>query len=285
MTGRMGFADRFLDYFVPQQGRRDVSLAHLSGSLGVRSVTSSDELVGRSGRTRWVDGAPHITLASGMTTDRRRWSWAHELAHVMLSCDGVYADFVGHRLNTGGLAEERLCDEIASALLVPHDALLDLEERSTSPSGPADAASRAVEVACRYSVPAVAAARRLRTLSEKTPTVISLCRSGQAWAIDVIVGAPFSSMRLELNADMQPLWAALDSTRPFRVQLCVLVDDLDCVVVLQGRHHHGEVWAEVKELHRAPILDSRGPTRPSTVERATSTASLLALSDVAATLP
>lgn len=236
------FADQFLDNFVPRAGRREVSLARLSGTLGVGSVTSSGELGGSSGRTRWAGGTPHVILADGLTAERRRWCWGHELAHVMLSRYDVYGPSVGRRLDSGGVAEEILCDDIARALLVPNDAFhgLGLDQL--------DAASRLFTVARQCQVPAVAAARRLSDVFDVEAPVVSLRQVGRIWSADVVVGAAFTSLRLDAGDSTRLLGEALDAARPFRLRLHARVDDVECVILLQGRPHCGEVWAEVKEL-------------------------------------
>jgi IrrE N-terminal-like domain len=237
-----------------------VSLAKLSGDLGVVSVTSSDRLAGWGGRTHWQNGAPHITLAAGATGERRRWSWAHELAHVMVSRRDIYASELGRRLDTGGLAEERLCDDIARALLVPPGALIDPELDDL------DAASRLIALATRCGVPTAAAARRICDLLAVTTPLVSLYRTGELWTADLVLGAAFSSMLLGDGDGKERLSTAVEAARPFRLRVRARIDNLECVVLLQGRLHLGEIWAEVKDIHAPPAGDSANLEGPSMLD-------------------
>ena len=93
-----------------------VNLDNLAAALGVQSVRVAD--LHEDGRTTWVGGRPHIEVRADRTPQRQRFTLAHELAHVLLA-NNRETDV---RLRTKSFdqpAEERLCDWIAAAILMP----------------------------------------------------------------------------------------------------------------------------------------------------------------------
>ena len=101
-----------------------VDLRALSSFLGVASVRRMEMV--ESGRLSWEGGEPVVYLRSRLKAGPRRFTWAHELSHLILESE------LGEPLR-GGLPpmardsadRERLCDHLAAALLLPESWVRD----------------------------------------------------------------------------------------------------------------------------------------------------------------
>ena len=70
------------------------------------------------GRLEWFNGSPSVTLNEDRPVVRQRFTLAHELAHVFLGSGSTKAAF-RTAMNTRSQDDERLCDAVAAAILVP----------------------------------------------------------------------------------------------------------------------------------------------------------------------
>ena len=86
-------------------------LAALCARLNVTEVVDEDDIP-VVGELRRENGAFRIVCAAGQSAVRRRFTIAHELAHVLFESTGRGAPRVGADL-------ERLCDMIAAEVLMP----------------------------------------------------------------------------------------------------------------------------------------------------------------------
>ncbi len=87
----------------------------LADALGV-PVFDSNRL--EDGCVTWVDGRPIVMLALGAPLERRRFTLAHELGHVLLRTDQLASPTLLATQNAFH-SEEILCDALAGALLMP----------------------------------------------------------------------------------------------------------------------------------------------------------------------
>jgi hypothetical protein len=71
------------------------------------------------GRLERTGTQTRILLRGGVHTGRRRFTVAHELAHLLLAEDT--GDLIAHRARLAIDREERFCDQFAAALLLPGD--------------------------------------------------------------------------------------------------------------------------------------------------------------------
>lgn len=97
-------------------GGMPTDLERLAVLLGVEEVRKSQ--LREDGRTTWTDGRPVVELRSDRPLQRQRFTFAHELGHVLLASNRL----TDVRLRTQSLdqdAEETLCDWVAAALLMP----------------------------------------------------------------------------------------------------------------------------------------------------------------------
>ena len=97
--------------------RPPVDLETLAARMGVDQVLETDMVEdGRlvQGRDRTI-----IHLRRGVNAGRSRFTLAHELAHRVLA--HPQAPVVAYRRAGDSDDEERLCDQIAASILMPHD--------------------------------------------------------------------------------------------------------------------------------------------------------------------
>jgi IrrE N-terminal-like domain len=94
-----------------------VNLRAVARRLGVQRIALVQ--IVEDGRTYWDEGGPVIELRGDRPERRRRFTFAHELAHVLLA-QGVTRPSIQRRTSSLSMSdEERLCDRIAAALLMP----------------------------------------------------------------------------------------------------------------------------------------------------------------------
>lgn len=90
-----------------------VNLCNIIENLGISIVivdNSKEIFKGFDGVSEVVDGFPFICIASDINYFRQRFTLAHELGHLILNIDNK-------------LDEEKICNEFASALLLPKKAM------------------------------------------------------------------------------------------------------------------------------------------------------------------
>lgn len=99
-----------------------VDLQLVAGAVGVRAVNEVEMI--EDGRVRWTEDGPVIEINPSRPADRQRFTLAHELAHVALGSGNGEISYRGAPRVTE-LDEERLCDAIAAALLMPAPWIVD----------------------------------------------------------------------------------------------------------------------------------------------------------------
>jgi hypothetical protein len=101
----------------PDQGV-PVNLMEIAQRLGVRDVLTGSYIDGYSD---WSGGTPIIRLSARQPENRRRFTLGHELAHVMVRSYAVRNYLLAR---SWAIDEERLCNRISAALLLPHHWML-----------------------------------------------------------------------------------------------------------------------------------------------------------------
>ncbi len=87
----------------------------LAQRLGVSEIVEA-RLV-EDGRLERARNRTRILVRRGVNSGRRRFTIAHELAHLLLADDA--GDLIAHRARLAIAREERFCDQFAAALLIP----------------------------------------------------------------------------------------------------------------------------------------------------------------------
>ena len=96
-------------------GPPPIDIEHLVNQLGVDQVIEAPLI--EDGRMERSEGSTRIIVRAGLSRERRRFTIAHELCHVLLSHPG--SEFVAARHVIGQDEEERFCEDFAAALLLP----------------------------------------------------------------------------------------------------------------------------------------------------------------------
>jgi hypothetical protein len=116
-----GTAERIaLDLLVHCPDRMPINLPAISKALGVTKVNYIP--MAEDGRVDWNDGQPVISLRADRIRKRQRFTFAHELAHVVLADETTSSAY--RIATTDQDDEEAVCDAVAAALLMPRPWLL-----------------------------------------------------------------------------------------------------------------------------------------------------------------
>jgi hypothetical protein len=92
-----------------------VDVLGLARALGVDTIELADLV--EDGNVRHDEGGTHILVSKHINRARRRFTLAHELAHLVIAEPGDA--FLAERSLPVRSDEERLCDEIAASILMP----------------------------------------------------------------------------------------------------------------------------------------------------------------------
>lgn len=160
------FVSRDLHLEVP------VDLMVLASVLGVSSVRETAII--EDGRTIWHDGIPAIEIRQDRPKSRKRFTLAHEIAHVLIEVKQTVAhrsfSFTHDNIET-------LCDQVAAALLMPRDWISQYSGRSQFNL------SQIRLIAHRADVSLAAATVRLAQVSGRTCMLLRLQRAPTRWVI------------------------------------------------------------------------------------------------------
>lgn len=154
-----------------------VHLSSVARGLGVSSIAYSAMI--EDGKTWWDGPQVHVRLKEGRGQQRQRFTLAHELAHVALSRpqSGPY-----HRAPYASSEEERLCDLVAGALLLPAERV-----RADFPAGPVTLhALRAHSDTAMVSL--AACTLRINQLTRRQLCLIAAERHDDRWQINRTTG-------------------------------------------------------------------------------------------------
>lgn len=94
-----------------------IDIEALAERMGVLDITPAHLI--EDGHLEYEPGNTRIRIRHDIGYERRRFTIAHELGHLLLLDPSTVK--VVHRSRNDGSNEERLCDEIAAALLLPAD--------------------------------------------------------------------------------------------------------------------------------------------------------------------
>jgi hypothetical protein len=156
-----------------------VNLQKVAAHLGVDRI-GHGEMV-EDGRTTWVGGRPGIDLKRGRSSQRTRFTLAHELGHILIARN---ESVVRRTVTLHQDSTERICDEIAAALLMPSEWVDDQISRG------AVNLSRLRLVARRADVSLSAVAVRIGQVSGQTCVLLRWKRAPSRWVLVGQAGVP-----------------------------------------------------------------------------------------------
>ena len=113
-------ADMLVSWLLERVGvpsQPPVDLAQLAGKMAVEEVR--DAAMVEDGRLEFRDGRAIIYVRNDLPRGRRQFTIAHELGHRLLLHRQAAA--IAYRRRLTGDSLERLCDDIAAAILLPRD--------------------------------------------------------------------------------------------------------------------------------------------------------------------
>lgn len=159
-----------------------VDVVALARALGVDRILRTATV--EDGRLEQRDGQISIFVRADARPTRQRFTIAHEIGHLVLAEPGQ--DLVARRSQATGDREERFCDALAAALLLPREWILrryaDAPERLET--------ARQVADACEASLSA--AVLRLRELLNWKSSLLQWRRADSGrWFLSQAVGLPY----------------------------------------------------------------------------------------------
>ena len=188
-----------------------IDLLELARALGVSSVRETSMI--EDGRTTWNGGTPSIELRQDRPPTRKRFTLAHEIAHVLLEARQT----VAHRgLSFTHDDIETLCDQVAAALLMPRTWISQYASRDRLNL------SLIRLVAHRADVSLAAAAVRMAEVSGRTCMLLRLQRAPTRWVVVGHAAVPIDIHgRLELAPESSELFDKLPGGRDSWQQLAL----------------------------------------------------------------
>ena len=161
-------------------GPPPIDVEALADALGVDEVVSADLV--EDGRLERTDGTTRIVVRRGVSTQRRRFTIAHELGHLILNSPS--SDVVATRHVIGEDREERFCEDFAAALLLPTGWI-----RPLAINRPRSLHTLRV-IAGRSNTSLAAACVRLNEVAGWRRTLLHWSRVNERWAFDWAAGLP-----------------------------------------------------------------------------------------------
>jgi Zn-dependent peptidase ImmA (M78 family) len=157
-----------------------INLDVLAERLGVREIRDSP--LKEDGRTTWQTGRPVIELREDRPATRRRFTLAHELAHVLIARDRTRSVYRASQMSDE--SEEALCDWVAAAVLMPYEWIKPYASREMLNL------SLLRLVAHRAEVSLSAAAVRIAEVGRRTCMFLQWRRVGDHWGLTTRAAVP-----------------------------------------------------------------------------------------------
>lgn len=238
-----------------------VDVERLARHLGVaRIVTTS--LDGEIGNLRWLNSDLVISASRDASPARRRFTIAHEIAHLVLT-DPRF-DFRAVREKEGLGSDERFCDRLAESLLMPARWVL---ERCRDQPQELDTL---LDFTRAFQVSAAAAAVRLQRIAGWSRSLLRFQASRGGWALlSVTAWSPEACASVRATAGTKAVlerFAVPETLSRLWLPLCAGGHSWVVGAELYGRDR----WALalVNPRRRLPHAERSGRTVPSDADTA-----------------
>lgn len=188
-------ADHLAAWLLDRVGISDrppIDLIELARRMGVESITDAPMV--EDGRLEQRDGRATVYVRSDLSGGRRQFTIAHELAHRLLLHPGAPATAYRRRLD--GDEVERLCDDIAAAILLPRGWVE--AEFATSPQR----LKTLRRMAAMSSTSLSAALVRLREVQRWPQSLLRFSYYADRWRLSAPAGVP-GAMHGQLRSSAQ----------------------------------------------------------------------------------
>ena len=200
-----------------------VDLIKLAHHLGVSAVSEAPMV--EDGRTTWSDGIPLIELRSDRSRGRKRFTLAHEIAHILIEARQT----VAHRKFRFTHDDvETLCDQVAAAILMPRDWISRYANRDVFNL------SLIRLVAHKSQVSHAAAAVRIAETSGRTCMLLRLQRAPKRW---VVVGHAAVPLDIHGQIEVAPATSEMFDNLPMRRDSWQYLSLVTPRGTLKGRAH------------------------------------------------
>ena len=212
---------------------------------GLSSLLGIDEIVEGSlvedGRLDRTDGSARIVVRAGVSSQRRRFTIAHELCHLLLT--DHTSDLEAARHIIGENEEERFCEDFAAALLLPWSWI-----RAVAHDRPQTLHTLRI-VAGRSNTSLAAACVRLNEVVGWRRTLLHWRRNNHEWSFRWAAGLPAGfEGRIRSASRTASLFDELDHQGDVPVAIPIRIGREEREVSAQVSVRHGSalVLAELK---------------------------------------
>jgi Zn-dependent peptidase ImmA (M78 family) len=208
------------------------------------NVPVFDRDLPEDGRVTWTDGGPVVMLARGVCSERRRFTLAHELGHVILRSEHL-ASSTRSSAQAAFYSEEALCNTLAGAMLMPRSVMgHDCFARAPKNLGTIARLARVARVSLS------AALVRLREVHRWRRTLLHWRFERHRWVYDAEAGL-LSREQGMIKPSEDTTWVLSDGRS--RGMRSVTID-----LPLRVGCHYRDVSAEVKFAgdHAVALVDS-----------------------------
>lgn len=154
-----------------------------------------------------------VVIRRGTPVARARFTLAHELIHIALSCEGIGAQPARDAIDPvfGFRSEERLCDCAAAALLLPEPETLRADRLARADVGDGHCA-RTLRVASASQTSLAAAFVRLHGLEGWSSTLYHWTRGRRGWFVQTEAGLDHRGGRPVRFGEVLPSWLSQMAT-------------------------------------------------------------------------
>ena len=191
-----------------------IDLEQLAVKMGVTNIYETD--MAEDGRLEQDGRQATVHLRRGLGAGRRRFTLAHELAHRALIHPNAAA--IAYRRPGNDDDEERLCDEIAAALLMPRGWMNHLDSRPQN-------LSTLRLIAERAQVSLSAALVRSREINGWRKSLLQFSLDQGKWRLQAASGVPLEWHRSIRSApatheviEATPIWRDSERELPLRAE-------------------------------------------------------------------
>jgi len=197
-----------------QLGQPPIDVEYLVSQLGVDQVTEADLI--EDGRMVRSGDRTNIIVRAGLSRERRRFTIAHELCHVLLA--DTSSELVATRHIIGSDEEERFCEDFAAALLLPWAWV-----RSVAYNRPQTLHSLRV-VSGRSNTSLASACVRLNEVAGWQRSLLHWRHDGSTWRFRWAAGLPSGfEKRIRSAPQTAPLLDASDDGGDMMIRLVIMV--------------------------------------------------------------
>lgn len=235
-----------------------VDLEHLAEALGVSEIVRTPMI--EDGRTTWSAGQPRIELRADRSSQRTRFTLAHEIGHILIARD----ESVSRRTQVLERDDvEKLCDWIAASILMPRPWISGYARRDRYNL------SLLRLIANKADASLSAAAVRLAEVSNRTCVLLRWQRAPTRWLVIGQAAVPYEySSGLQATPETTAILDALPSRRDTWQEITLDTGDMTLTATAHIDRSGSTCLTLLTSLKRVGRARACRPLRPGSGQEA-----------------